>query len=126
MGGRFWMQRFLFAFAIFIGLGNSPCWSQNANMNACIQILKRDDNKLQNRWLGRCGEDQLNQEIEGSNPDSKERTAFQNLFALKSPIIIEDSVTCENVPGRTPVALGPKCGKGSQTLSENLNADAVV
>jgi hypothetical protein len=120
------MQRFLFAFAIVVGLGNSPCWSQNANMNACIRILQRDDDKLQNRWLGRCGEDQLNQEIKGSNPDSQERMAFENLFALKSSVIIEDLVTCENTPGRTPVALGPKCGKGSQTLSENLNADAVV
>ena len=110
----------------FISLGIEPCWSQNANMNACIQILRRDDNALQNRWIGRCGEDELNQEIGDTNPVSDERTAFKNLFASRSSVVIEDSSICENPPGRTPVALGPKCGKASDTLSENLNADAAV
>ena len=120
------MQRFLFAIAGLIGLSSSPCWSQMTNMNACIQILRRDDHALQNRWIGECGEDALNKEIDDANPVSEEQIAFKNLFASRSSVVIEDSSTCENPPGRTPVALGPKCGLASDTLSENLNADAVV
>lgn len=106
--------------------GHSPCWSQSKNMNACVQILRHDDGALRNRWLGRCGEDQLNQEIESLDPVSDERAAFKNLFAFGHSVVIEESVTCGNAPGPTPVALGPKCGRGSRTLSENLNANAIV
>lgn len=106
--------------------GHSPAWSQSKNMNACVQILRHDDNALRNRWLGKCGEDQLNKEIENLNPVSDERVAFKSLFAFGHSVVIEESTTCGNAPGPAPIALGPKCGLGSRTLSENLNDSAIV